>query len=89
MTGLTLRGVVSGYMGGELVGFSGDMILNIIITIAPLILLWVMLFKLRGYATTLQDRIIRQEVNFRHYLATGKELDPALTIKQIVALRFA
>ena len=43
---------------------------NILLTFAPLLFAWIVLFKLRGYATKLQDRIIRQEVNFRHYLIT-------------------
>jgi uncharacterized membrane protein len=36
-----------------------------------------------------QDRAIRAEENLRHYVLTGKLLDPRLTIKQIVGLRFA
>lgn len=47
------------------------------------------LMKMRMYATKLQDRIIRQEVNFRYYVATGKTLPESLTVSQIVALRFA
>lgn len=43
----------------------------------------------RQYATKLQDRIIRQEENLRHIQLTGKSLDARLTVKQIVALRFA
>ncbi|WP_018755917.1 DUF6526 family protein [Paenibacillus terrigena] len=44
---------------------------------------------LRIYSTKLQDRIIRQEENFRYYRLTGKPIDPSLTMKQIIALRFA
>ena len=36
-----------------------------------------------------QDRAIRAEENFRHYLLTGKPLDSRLRVSQIVALRFA
>jgi hypothetical protein len=35
-----------------------------------------------------QDRAIRAEENFRHYIATGQPLDSRLTIQQIIALRF-
>jgi hypothetical protein len=49
----------------------------------------ILLFKLRRYATKLQDRIIRQEVNFRYYVATGKILPESIAVSQIVALRFA
>ncbi len=43
----------------------------------------------RIYAMKVQDRIIRQEENFRHYLLTGKPLDAQLRSGQIIALRFA
>jgi Family of unknown function (DUF6526) len=36
-----------------------------------------------------QDRAIRAEENLRHFALTGKLLDPRLSIKQIVGLRFA
>jgi hypothetical protein len=36
-----------------------------------------------------QDRAIRAEENLRHFALTGKLFDPKLTIRQIVALRFA
>jgi hypothetical protein len=36
-----------------------------------------------------QDRAIRAEENLRHYVLTGKLLDPRLTMGQIVGLRFA
>lgn len=51
--------------------------------------LGITLAKTRGYATSLQDRIIRGEENFRHYVLTGKPLDPRLSRAQIIALRFA
>jgi hypothetical protein len=43
----------------------------------------------RIFALKAQDRAIRAEEQLRHYLLTGKPLDPRLTIKQIIALRFA
>jgi Zn-dependent protease with chaperone function len=45
--------------------------------------------RLRGYALQLQDRIIRNEENFRYYRLTGNQLDSKLTLKQVIALRFA
>jgi hypothetical protein len=36
-----------------------------------------------------QDRAIRAEENLRHYVMTGKLLDPKLTVRQIIGLRFA
>jgi hypothetical protein len=46
-------------------------------------------FLVRIYALKAQDRAIRAEENLRHYVLTGKLLDPRLSVKQIVALRFA
>jgi hypothetical protein len=43
----------------------------------------------RVYALKAQDRAIRAEENFRHYLLTGKPLDPRIDVKQAIALRFA
>jgi hypothetical protein len=43
----------------------------------------------RVFALKVQDRLIRAEENMRHYLLTGKPLDPRLTIDQIIGLRFA
>jgi hypothetical protein len=36
-----------------------------------------------------QDRAIRAEENLRHFVMTGKPLDPRLGLKQIIGLRFA
>ncbi len=44
---------------------------------------------IRVYPLKAQDRAIRAEENLRHYVLTGKLLDPRLSVKQIVALRFA
>jgi hypothetical protein len=46
-------------------------------------------FICRIYALKAQDRAIRAEENLRHFVLTGKLLDPRLSVKQIVALRFA
>jgi hypothetical protein len=46
-------------------------------------------FFSRGFALRAQDRAIRAEENLRHYVTTGKLLDPKLTMEQIIGLRFA
>ena len=46
-------------------------------------------FYIRVFPLQAQDRAIRAEENLRHFAMTGKLLDPRLTVKQIVALRFA
>ena len=43
----------------------------------------------RVFALKAQDRAIRAEENFRHFILTGKPLDNRLRMSQIVALRFA
>ena len=53
----------------------------------------VVLFSLftyaRMFALKAQDRAIRAEENFRHYLLTGKPLDSRITMRQVIGLRFA
>jgi Family of unknown function (DUF6526) len=61
------------------------LVLLVIIAFAMLL----QFFFSRTFATTVQDRAIRAEENLRHFALTGKLFDPRLTIKQIVALRFA
>ena len=51
--------------------------------------LLMLFFFTRIFAIKAQDRAIRAEENLRHYVLTGKLLDPALSIHQIIALRFA
>lgn len=46
-------------------------------------------FFCRTFPLKAQDRAIRAEENLRHFVLTGKLLDPRLTIKQIIGLRFA
>ena len=46
-------------------------------------------FFTRSFVLGVQDRAIRAEENLRHFALTGKRLDPRLSIKQIVGLRFA
>jgi len=43
----------------------------------------------RSFALRAQDRAIRAEENFRHFILTGKPLDHRLHMGQIIALRFA
>ena len=43
----------------------------------------------RTFALKAQDRAIRADENLRHFAMTGKLLDPRLSVKQVVGLRFA
>lgn len=64
-------------------------------TMAMLILLGVVLLAIipamlaRIYALTLQDRLIRTEEQLRYFMLTNKRLDDRVTMKQLIALRFA
>jgi len=43
----------------------------------------------RVFALRAQDRAIRAEENFRHFILTGKAFDSNIRMGQIIALRFA
>ena len=53
------------------------------------ILSLLILYFSRSFALKAQDRAIRAEENFRHFMLAGKPLDGQLRISQIIALRFA
>ena len=57
--------------------------------VAMAVALLILFVYARMFALRAQDRAIRAEENLRHFAITGKRLDPRLTIKQIVGLRFA
>ncbi len=59
--------------------------LLVVLTIASILVA----FYSRVFSLKAQDRAIRAEENFRHFIATGKQLDSRLWIGQIIALRFA
>jgi hypothetical protein len=63
-------------------------LLSFIVLFTTITFLFIMV-KLRLYALQVQDRTIRGEENFRYYRLTGNVLNPDLTVKQVVALRFA
>ncbi|MEO6488671.1 MAG: DUF6526 family protein [Ferruginibacter sp.] len=60
-------------------------IILLMIGVAILLLAW----YARAFALRAQDRAIRSEENLRYFAITGKLLDNKLTMKQIIALRFA
>lgn len=59
-----------------------------LLVLVAFILLFLFFFS-RSFALKAQDRAIKAEENFRHYLLTGKVLNANLTMRQIVGLRFA
>ena len=59
-----------------------------LLVLCSFIVIIVVVFS-RKYALKAQDRVIRVEENFRHFVLTGKQLDSKLSIRQIIGLRFA
>jgi len=66
-----------------------ERIYNASLITAITVALVLLFYFTRTFAMGVQDRAIRAEENLRHFALTGKLLDPRLTMKQIVALRFA
>ena len=59
-----------------------------LLVLVPIIFM-LLAFYSRVFALMAQDRAIKAEENFRHYLLTGKTLPSELRMRQIVGLRFA
>ena len=57
--------------------------------VVVMVCLLLLFFLTRLFPLKAQDRAIRAEENLRHYVLTGKLLDPKLTVRQIIGLRFA
>ena len=77
---------------GSIVNFvksSGSNLYNASLIVFGSLLLLLTAFYARVFALKAQDRALKAEENFRHYLLTGKPLDIKLTVRQIIGLRFA
>jgi hypothetical protein len=72
----------------ESLGSSDRLYSASLILVLTLATIMVTLFS-RVFAMKVQDRAIRAEEQLRHYILTNKRLDPRLTVRQIVGLRFA
>ncbi len=59
-----------------------------LIVAISIVLLFIGFFA-RTFALKAQDRAIRSEENFRHFVLTGKPLNSSITMGQVIALRFA
>ena len=57
--------------------------------VVMMIALFMVAFFSRIFPLKAQDRAIRAEENLRHYVITGKLLDPRVTTRQVIGLRFA
>lgn len=68
-------------------GLGGLLMPLILLGMSVLIVL--LMHYTRSFALKAQDRAIRAEENLRYFAMTGNLLDPKLTTRQIIALRFA
>ncbi|KPV58310.1 hypothetical protein QJ48_17220 [Paenibacillus sp. A3] len=73
---------VRSLIAGE--GVTAALLLLVLSVIAAILVMLV-----RTYALKAQDRAIRAEELLRHFILTGKPMDPRLSLRQIIALRFA
>lgn len=73
----------------NLVKSSGSNLYNASLIVFGSLLLMLTAFYARVFSLKAQDRAIKAEENFRHFLLTGKPLDTELTVRQIIGLRFA
>ncbi len=62
-----------------------DASLIVVLAICGLLFFW----YCRIFPLVAQDRAIRAEENLRHYVLTGSLLDPRITMRQVIGLRFA
>jgi hypothetical protein len=87
----TLLGIIVLLIGSvmNLINTADDNLYSASLLVFGTILLGTTAFYTRVFALKAQDRAIRAEENFRHYLLTGKPLDSKLTIRQVIGLRFA
>jgi Family of unknown function (DUF6526) len=72
-----------------LVHSNGDTHFSAVLLVVIAVLLCVFYGYIRWFPLRAQDRAIRAEENFRHFILTGKPLDSRLHLGQIIALRFA
>lgn len=63
--------------------YSASLILAVAVS-----LVFIFLFS-RSFALKAQDRAIRAEENLRNYVRNGSLLDPRITMRQLIGLRFA
>ena len=68
---------------------SSDNLYSTSLLFVAFILLFLIGALVRLYALKVQNRVIRSEENFRHFVLTGKPLNPSLRMGQIIALRFS
>lgn len=72
----------------NLVNSSQENLYSASLLVAVSLILVSLFWYARAFALRAQDRAIRAEENFRHFVLTGKPMDHRLKMGQIIALRF-
>lgn len=88
VTGLATIAVIIGSII-NLVHSAKENIYSASLLLAVSLILASLFWHSRRFAIRAQDRAIRAEENFRHFILTGKPLDNRLQLGQIIGLRFA
>ncbi|MBY0481674.1 MAG: hypothetical protein K2Q21_09980 [Chitinophagaceae bacterium] len=73
----------------NVVNSSKENLYSATLILATNLVLGIALFFARFFALAANDRAIRSEENFRHFILTGSPMPSGLKLSQIVALRFA
>jgi heme exporter protein D len=88
---LTLLSIIALLIGAirNLIYSDRDNLYSASLLVLVALILASLYYHTRAFALKAQDRAIRAEEGLRHFILTGKALDPRLTLGQIIALRFA
>jgi hypothetical protein len=73
----------------NLVNSSKENLYSASLLVAIAVILLSIFWYARAFALRAQDRAIRAEENFRHFILTGKPFPGKLRMSQVIALRFA
>jgi hypothetical protein len=89
--GLATLLIVTGFIGSivNLLHADAHTHYSAALLVVVFLVLGILFWYARSFALKAQDRAIRAEENFRHFILTGKPLDAQLRMRQIIALRFA
>lgn len=88
LTGLAVIALLIGSIV-NLIHFANDNFYSASLLVLVSLILCSIFWYARAFALKVQDRAIRAEENFRHFILTGKPLNGRLKMQQIIALRFA
>lgn len=88
---VTLLTIVALFAGAIIYLLQGDNITRLLpwMFVVLILTLFSVTMHNRQFALRAQDRAIRAEENLRYFILTGRRMSPAITIGQIIALRFA